>query len=276
MHAYQLADLAALICVQARRLTSAEPEAMDRALASYWKASRCRLDRWGRGLRALADQIDHIAWPPIAVRVLEEILVSEILTRAVAAIAATHDEHLGKSESAPVGRNIFAAHIDIKRRAIAVIVAPHRDARQADDFLALRRQCDRWSDLLLAYLEPYRTVAPFAARPARVSDFASDAHQHLRTDASSNVTLTMILAGMRSSLVPLTTVRTPNADLNLEIAAALIGCFAPESFDSFGLPYTKLLDQLRLMPNDSLVALAEWWRPKSVTPAIPSATRWRR
>jgi hypothetical protein len=276
MHAYQLADLAAVICVQGRPLTSTNPETMDRALAAYWKASRCRIDRWGRHLKAFADQSDQSVWPPTAVRMLEEILVSEILTRTVAAIAAIHDQRHGASEFAPIARNIFVGHVDIKRRAIAVIAAPHRDARQAEAFLALRRQCDRWSDLLLAYLEPYSVVAPFAARPARVSDFASDAQQHLRSAASSDMTLTMILAGMRSSLVPLATVRTPNSDLNLEIATALIGCFSPDSFDSFGLPYTKLLDQLGHVPNESLATLAEWWQPKGATSSTPARPRWRR
>ena len=47
--------------------------------------------------------------------------------------------------------------------------------------------------------------------------------------------VTMILAGMNSSLKRLSPDRSPNTDLNLELAAAVLSCFSPDDFDSFGL-----------------------------------------
>ena len=90
-----------------------------------------------------------------------------------------------------------------------------RGTENADEFLGLHRQCDRWTDLLLAYLAPHVAVDEFAASAARVGDFAFDAREHLRSGTSSDMAVTMIVAGMRSSLVPLSAGVVPNADLNL-------------------------------------------------------------
>jgi hypothetical protein len=275
MHAYELADLAALVSVHGQQLLAADVATMDQTLTAYWKSSRCRLDRWCRSLRALTRQANRSEWSTGATGLLEEILVSGILSRAVAAVAVGHDERHTQSESAPVGRNIFNGHLDARRRALALMVSPtHHGAQYAEAILALHRQCDRWSDLLLAYLTSYVSVDEFAASPRRVRDFAYDARAHLQSGTSSEMAVTMILAGMRSSLEPLSTPRTPNADLNREIATAVIGGFCPEFFDSHGLLRSAWLERLRNVPNETLAILDEWWQPAERQRPLPA--RWRR
>jgi hypothetical protein len=143
-----------------------------------------------------------------------------------------------------------------------------------DALLALHRQCDRWGDLLLAYLTAYIEVDEFAASPTRVRDFAYDARSHLTSNHSCDMAVTMILTGMRTSLEPLAKIRSPNSDLNREIATAVIGGFCPSFFDSHGLLSSAWMERLRKMPNESLAVLDEWWRPKSVAKPLP--VRWRR
>jgi len=276
MHAHELADLAALAAVHGEQLVAADAATMDRMLATYWKASRCRLDRWCRSLALVTKHNEHGEWTRNEMGVVEEILVSEILSRIVAAVAVAHDLRHSASESAPVARNIFNSHLDVKRRAMALVVAPHRDQKQAHYFLALRRQCERWTDLLLAYLAPQGTVAEFAASAARVSDFAFDAREHLRSGTSSDMAVTMIVAGMRSSLAPRTEDRSPNADLNLEIATALVGGFAPDFFDSHGHLRSTWLERLRKVPNDSPMNIDNWWHATTGDSPDARPARWRR
>jgi hypothetical protein len=277
MHAHELADLAALAAVHARQLIAADAATMDHALATYWKASRCRLDRWCHSLALLTKDSDPHEWSPSEVAAIEEILVSEILARLVTAIAVAHDKKHATNESAPVARNILSAHIDVKRRAIAIVVAPHRNADQADDFLAFRRQVERWSDLLLAYLTPYAAVEEFAADPARVGDFAFDAREHLRSGKSSDMAVTMITAGLRSSFAPLGEPDTPNADLNHEIATAIVEAFAPEFFDSHGQLRSTWLERIADVPNESPLTADNWWHLPSHAPHDPPGpTHWRR
>jgi hypothetical protein len=191
-----------------------------------------------------------------------------------------HDERHAQEESAPVGRNIFNTHFDARRRALSLVaslpVQCEVDVRPtvADSLLALHRQCDRWSDLLLAYLTPFVDVDEFASSPARVRDFAYDARGHLKSGNSSELAVTMILAGMRTSLEPLSKVRSPNADLNREIATGVIGGFCPSFFDSHGLLYSAWMERLRKVPNETLAVLDEWWQPAGSEKPLPM--RWRR
>jgi hypothetical protein len=276
MHAYELAELTALAAVHGEQLIAADAATFDQSLSDYWKSSRCRLDRWFHSLGLLTKHQHSGEWTSNEVGTVQGILLSELLTRVVAAIAVAHDGRLAVSESAPVARNIFAAHLDVKRRSIALVVAPHRNPTQADEFLALRRQCDRWTDLLLAYLAPHVAVDEFAANPARVSDFAYDARGHVRFSLSSDTVLTMIRAGMRSSLAPLSAGRTPNADLNLEIATAVVAGFAPDFFDSHGHLRTTWLERLRRMPADAPVTSDNWWHGTRGDSREARPARWRR
>jgi len=129
---------------------------------------------------------------------------------------------------------------------------------------------------LLASLAPYVTVDEFAADPARVNDFAYDARGHLQSTASSDMAVTMILTGMRSSLAPLSDAATPNAELNVGIAAAVVGFFSKEFFDSHGLLRSDWLRQLHSVPYETRAHLDQWWQPSSTGAAGATFSRWRR
>jgi hypothetical protein len=304
MHAHELAHLAALAAVHSEQLIAADAATMDRMLSAYWKASRCRLDRWGHGLSLITKRDKQSASTDFeigAVRetvvqeTIEEILVSDLVTRVVTAIAIAHDARLHANESAPVARNIFSAHVDLRQRAVALVLAPHRDQEQARDVLALRRQCERWTDLLLAYLTPHFAanhvaanhdaanqfaIDEFAADPARVGDFAFDAREHLRSGSSSDMAITMITAGMRSSLGPLQTNRTLNTDLNgdlnRDIATAILSGFAPDFFDTHGHLRSPWLERLQRVPNESPLDRENL---RQISPharhEVPRPARWR-
>lgn len=276
MHSHDLAQLAALAAVHGEQLIAADAATMDHTLSVYWKASRCRVDRWCRTLALIAKHPERAVWTDYEIGVIEEILVSDLITRIVVAVALAHDQRLAANESAPVARNIFNSHIDIRRRAIAIAIAPHRDADQADDFLALRRQCERWADLLLAYLTPHVDVEEFAFDPARVGDFAFDAREHLRCGTSSDMAVTMIVAGLRSSLGPIKSGRTLNADLNQEIATALVSCFEPTFFDAHGHLQSSWLERLRRVPDETpLDAATAWQLSPHARHDVPRPARWR-
>jgi hypothetical protein len=85
----------------------------------------------------------------------------------------------------------------------------------------------------------------------------------------------MILAGMRSSLSPRSIARSPNADLNLEIATAVLAGFAPDFFDSHGHLTSTWFDRIRRVPNESPANIDNWWHAsRSISPDDRPA-RWR-
>jgi hypothetical protein len=296
MHTHDLARLAAVVAVHGQQLSASEPDTMDQMLVVYWRASRCRLDRWCHSLHALSEhsQLHPLPelhsgesaaqpmeagprpWSTGANAVVEEILVSEILTRTMAALTAAHDERHSLAESAPIGRNIFDGHLDARRRALALVASPaHRGTGHARAIVSLHRQCDRWTDLLLAYLAPFTDVERFAASAARVRDFEYDARHHLQSAIASSVAVTMILAGMNSSLRRLSPDRSPNTDLNLEIGTAILSSFSPETFDSFGLLRSNWLEGLTDAPDETKWQHVDWWPDSPIAASSRQVTRWR-
>lgn len=280
MHVRDLAELAALVCIHRRQFAGASPTAVDDSLELYWTASRCRLDRWCRSLRQLT-QTTTVSparpWSPGATQLIEEIFVSEILARTVAAVLAAHDRYHQRTESEPIGRNVLAGHLDARRRALRLLASPvHAGSDHAERLGALGRRCDRWSDLLLAHLLPTVPVDQYAANPARAQDFALDACARPQSATTERGATAMLLAGIRTSLEAMVEVDSPNADLNVAVAAAVIGCFGPELFDSFGLLRSAWLERLQTVPDETLALIHQWCQPAVEPAAAPPTARWRR
>ena len=97
MHARDLVELAALVAVHSSALVQGAGGVPTSAQEEYWAASRCRLDRWTRLLRRLADSAGQLprpatlAWPRVG-PVLEEILAGEMLARLWTAAAVAYDQ----------------------------------------------------------------------------------------------------------------------------------------------------------------------------------------
>ncbi len=189
---------------------------------------------------------------------------------------AAHDAYHHRSESEPVGRNVLAGHLDARRRALRILASPaHAGSQHAESLGALVRRCDRWSDLLLAYLVPEVNVDHYVADPARVADFALDARRHVPSADAQRGTTSVLLASLRMSFDDLADNHGTNVDLNVAIAAAVIGCFGAEFFDSFGLLRSAWLDRLQATPDETLALISEWQQPTPGESVAGSSMRWR-
>jgi hypothetical protein len=85
----------------------------------------------------------------------------------------------------------------------------------------------------------------------------------------------MFLAGINSTQKRLSPDGSPNTDLNLELAAAVLSCFTPEVFDSFGLLHSPWFERLRNSPNETTAAIEDWWQMSPIDPP-PLGTARRR
>src|SRR3954469_14933553 len=160
MHVRELAELAALIAVHWPSIVRGGVQIPPGLNEEYWSASKCRLDRWSRLLRPLAATTDSallspaLAWPRVQ-PVLEEILVSELLTRIWTAAAAAYDAQAVEDELEGVARNVFAGHLDARRQLLGLLadggVIPADEVSRLNH---LRRRVERWTDMLLAHLSP--------------------------------------------------------------------------------------------------------------------------
>jgi hypothetical protein len=255
MHASEQVDLAALVALGGRRLIDTHDRLDENALHTYWSASRCRLDRWGRSLRAVGSE--SIDSPPHTGELWEEILVGEIPTRIVSAFFVAHDQRYGRDEAGPIGRNVLYGHIDARRRAIGQIDA----AMQSGDLSAtqcseLYARAARWNDVLLAYLMPLGKVEEFAVDVTRARDFAFDASEH-SGDAQQQVATAFLRTSLRLALQPIFNATGFSGDLNAQIACGLAGCFQSDEFASFGHLNSAWLHRMERAADDTIMMVED-------------------
>ena len=118
MHCIALAELASLLAHQAPAIFQLRPNIAADSLTRYWIQSRQRLDQWHRGLAGYT-LLEH-AGRPLAMQtwwadhapLLEEIIVSETLTRVFAAIGFGIDQARNQREVEPRCEACAAAAAD--------------------------------------------------------------------------------------------------------------------------------------------------------------------
>jgi hypothetical protein len=216
MHARELIELAGLVAAHGPLLIEDRDPLADEHVERYWVTSQTRLDRWAHSLKEFAaggipDRPDPPAKdespsppgePPSASRlppsslpstarvsarlrgVLEEILVSEVLTRVWTAVLCAHDACRGAEEAGPAARSVLLGHIEARHRALSLVVQAERrsgengesrverERRGVEDpplsplrlprshvplgvavrANSLRRRAERWTDVLLGHL----------------------------------------------------------------------------------------------------------------------------
>ena len=279
MHARDLVELAALVAIHSPILVEGSGRVPPGASEEYWAASKCRLDRWTRLLRQLAAAIGEpqlpatLSWPRVQ-PVLEEIITSELLTRIWAATACAHDSLRGDDDLSPAARNIFAGHLDVRRRLLSLLTDGRPiDLPSAVRLNHLRRRVERWTDMLLAHLDGWCATGEFAFEPQRARDFAADLD---RSAARSQRQLSakLILASIRASFAEGLADRSPNTDLHQRIGAAILSAFREEITDSMGLVKSLWLERISQTASDTEGMIEELLDLDREHPLLPA--RWGR
>lgn len=286
MHARELIEVSATLCLAARGLLEDSPRIGDHALAEYWAASRCRLDEWGRGLSRLANHSRGAADATADLETLaEEMLLSQVLTRSVAALCVAHDRRRERDDAGPIARNSLAGHDEALSRLRALVGAwwrPH--SPRAQRVRLLRNRSERWTDLLLAYVlplcgspggrSPAGHAVEFTFDPTRAQAFAFDAPVH---DAAP-IAATMLIASVREAFAPADRSTTDRAPLcgqfNRRIAGAALGLFGPEAFDGHGLLRSAWIARLERVADDTAGLVENLFQDSPPAP-FRAPERWR-
>lgn len=286
-------EVAGLICFNARHLLEDSPALSEEALSEYWVSSRCRLDNWGRRLRELAHS-PRAGLPPDRQYHLqslaEEVLLGRMLTRTVAAICVAHDRRHDHEEAGPIARNILAGHCEAVARLRPLMRAWWPKAScQYIDTQVLSSRCERWTDLLLAYVLPLCGTPgchmpaghpiEFAFDPVRAQEFSYDAQLHSEPSEGADKMLGVSLRlaftpNTHSKALPLDAMTTENDDLNRRIAGAVLGLFGPEAYDGHGLLRSTLQARLERTSDDTLGMIEDLFGDASTVRVRPPA-RWR-
>ena len=265
MHVRELAELAALTAIHAQTIIHHAGGVPHTTSEQYWTASKCRLDRWLRLLKALGIAAEEqplpatLAWSRVR-PVLEEILVSELLTRIWTATAAAYDEARGDQDLEPIARNIHSGHLDARRRLLALLSDGRAlQAEQVQSLNQLRRRVERWGDMLLAHLADSTDIAEFAFEPDRARDFADDLDREA-AQSERRFTCQLVLNSLRASFANGLADRSPNGDLNRKIGSAMLAAIQEELTDSTGFVKSLWLERISRTANDTETMIDELLR----------------
>ena len=291
MHSRELIELAALASAHGPALLrSSSPFLAIEGLGQYWAASKCRLDRWSRVLRASMPsdsqtsahasaffQTLHQAPPSDGhlKSVLEEILTSEVLTRVWTAMLAAFDQRRGCDEHSPIARTILLGHSEARHRALLLLVhGPGVSSHDALTLNRLRRRAERWTDLLIGHLSIEHDVSEFSANPALAREFAEDFRHH-RGWSLDGQAWPLAMASLRAAFRQGISDRCPNSDLNRQIAAGVLACLPPDLFDSTGLLQSLWMARITHAADDAQGLIAEMFAADAA-PAHPSDSALKR
>ncbi len=269
MQTYELVEVAGLLAAHAKAIVTDQSQLPEQSVVDYWVASRCRFDSWGVDLRsygAAGEKSDERPFSPRLFRLAVEIEASEVLARTMAAIGIAHDTHHRRHQTAPVTSNTLVCHREATLRLHALVARrDERAYREVGKFRHLRRQLHELTDRLIGCLLPLGPVTPYAHDPHRArhwGDMASDRVAR-GLEPADWPELSGAIATLRHDFAT----QGPNSEQNHRVAAAAMGLFTPELFDSFGLLRTTWLRRLERVSDDTTVLVEEWLG--TIEPGIP-------
>ncbi|MFV1964491.1 MAG: hypothetical protein ACC628_03650 [Pirellulaceae bacterium] len=251
MHVRDLVDFAAIVATHGTPRARIAKPFPEQGMRQYWSASKCRIDRWSRAIAEYSERGEadsrRRGWRMLR-PVFEEILVGEILTRVWTAVVCACDRHCGTDENEPLVMNIWNGHLDARRRVLNVLVSG-RGVRMRDavSLNRLRRRAEKWSDTLLGHLADECSVGRFAFSLRRVRDFARD----VRSSSHPDLVWSLLRASFRGAFQHGLSLRSPNGDLNRQIAAAILTSLHTEAFDPTGQFRSVWLMRLERMTDDT-------------------------
>ncbi len=254
MHASELVELAALLASNAGPFIETSDCAESGSVEQYWSRSRCRMDNWTVAIKHFQETAGELpaaeeaaSWAKVK-PTLEEILTGDVLVRVWTALAVAHDDHRGGRYLEPIARSVLVGHLEARNRALNLMVYGKGLALEhAVALNKLRRQAERWSDLLLARVHVFSPVDELAFDAARVQEFSDE----LKEEAPASLAWELTLASLRATFNAQLSSPSPNAGINRQIAGSLLACLDGALFDSTGMPKSLWLARLNHTADDT-------------------------
>jgi hypothetical protein len=242
---------------QFERIVGARCRVPETALQHFWVASRSRFDQWGASLRRCTDQLDQTdyavdalwhRWTPL----LEEILISEVVTRIWSYLLEALDDRWAFHEYGPVGQSAYRAHIDARRRVLNLLLRGRPRALPAIWRLNCQRlSAERWTDLLLSQVYPRDWLGDYAFDEGRVRRFLGSGCN--RAEAAAILSAASQAAFARCADVP-----ADHVPFHQRMHAAMLSCLGRELFHGGGHLVSSWQTRLMALTDDTQGLLQQW------------------
>ena len=259
MHAVALADLAATLSQYGPSFLVSRPEIPSETTLRYWVACRTRQELWHRVMSEhrdaarSGDSARLAKWWRKNLAVLEEVLVSELLARVVAAIVgdgADETEESDHQSLAAITHGVFISQLEASNRVSKLLLDGFGNPVDATIRLnRLRYGVERWTDWLIgrASVNLSRGLK-FAISRDRAESFRQELRENTR-DVTNDPTTWLMNVAMREMLVRRTGDTAAFPEANYQVASSAMALFRPELFDDYGVPKSVLLRQLEKEPS---------------------------
>lgn len=241
MHSVHLVDLAAVVSEHGPAILYGRETLSPEALTHYWTATHSRFNLWHQAMArySRAEQLNQESalndWWEQHTPVMEEILVSEILTRVVAALGIGLDSQASEEEISPVTHAILLNHLEASNRVHQVMLkANGRNMVKAEQLNRVRRGIESWTDVLIGRMAlRSREPLQYAIERERALEYAEEAvlQGYGVIRKTSNALMNMSMHDMISTRL---SAEPALAAANREVARSVMLMLRPELFDSVG------------------------------------------
>lgn len=235
----QIAETAAFASARSAFLLEDRKPVSQEHVQNYWKCCRGRMLDWLRRLETISSEAgctgadQHPALWEAAKPMVDEILVTDILTRVWATVLAASDMNRGTREVTPIARHTFNGHLDVRNRALRLILhdlqLPVSEVARVD---RLRRKAERWADILIGHLALNYQLDEFVYEPERAVEFGEGQLREILR-ATDEPLWEFVLTGIRLAFAHQQDAASSD-DWNQKIVRSILGSFPADSFDEFG------------------------------------------
>jgi hypothetical protein len=251
MHCVQTADLASLLSEHGPAIVHSRTRFATPAVARYWAASRNRFELWHQTLaryRRAEESGDFASlrcWWQDHVVVMEEVLVTEILTRVIAALTASVEVETTEEETSPITHAVSIAHIEARNRVQKIMLFGRGNSiEDAVRLNRLRQAVERWTDAMIGRMRGgARRSLQYAFDSRRAAHYREDIGR-LGRGAPLSTAMWLMNASMRDTLSRRTSRQTALPEANRAVTQSVLAMLRPELFDSLGALKSSWLHQL--------------------------------
>lgn len=245
MHAITLAELASTFVGVATSILKQRLLPAQEAAQALWTIHRSRCDEWNYRLASHRDALNRVGssarskkWHEV-IPVLQEILLTEPLTRSLACFASQLEELHLSDDFSPLLHSNLVSHIEARHRCLNLIVFGQGLSVESSVRLnRLRRNLEAYSDQLLAVLPHTTSVESYS--------FDASAIMNTRMEISRTADLMdgkWLQLHMQSlerqlwqNLQSDIDWRAANGRLNHRISQSVMALMPAAMFDGFGIP----------------------------------------
>ena len=253
MHCVYLADIAAILSEHGPSIIYRGEKVPPDAMTRYWTISQNRFDLWNRALARYRDaemsgDFKQLrTWWSDHSGVLEEILVSQMLTRVFAALTACIDAKQPEQELSPVAHSIFLAHLEATNRAQHLMLHGRGiSVQDAVKLNRLRQGVERWNDAMLGRMcNQSSEVTRYAIDATRAKTYAEENRTYGHGKTRRTVSWLMN-ASMRDMLTRRTSKRPALPQANRAVAGSVVLLLRPDLFDSVGVLRSLYVNRIEL------------------------------